>query len=458
MKSTILIACLASSVSTLLLAESYTPGSEQDPKLRAAYFNAQTHKPFDALSEIASVAQKTGSYFSPSDNMKTAFQAAANELGLKVEDIGISPSVLRTPVDGMDTSVGIYRNYNLGISLLNTASPNDGIKILSDMSTSEFVKHDELLLKDKANLTLGYYFLEHDDNTSAANYFRSVRRLSPYANKALVGLGWALLSPRATSLKERGESSDSSTALAGNYLWSGSDDEVAWSRRDAPFRRAWAVAKGEKEQDLLAALVPWMELISRDPLDPAVQEVMLIIPYLMLHWDGQEARSQQYYVSAVARLKQARLDLTAIEQDIRSGGLLKSIHDADAVDDSGWDAWLSDLTANRLGGYLSLLIDRADFRYALTQYRQLNHIHARLQSSIDDRSSENIAVVRSVMAEIERHRSDWSTTLEKLALERIIERCQRTEAYSAEAEFALARNYERLHKQLSGVAWSESES
>ena len=62
------------------------------------------------------------------------------------------------------------------------------------------------------------------------------------------------------------------------------------------------------------------------------------------------------------------------------------------------------------------------------------------------------------MAEIERHRSDWSTTLEKLALERIIERRQRTEAYSAEAEFALARNYERLHQQLSGVAWSESES
>src|SRR5690606_40439773 len=57
----------------------------------------------------------------------------------------------------------------------------------------------------------------------------------------------------------------------------------------------WADAETE---DYRQALVPWMELRSRDLLDSAVQESMLAIPYAMARLDsvGQAA---DYYVAAI---------------------------------------------------------------------------------------------------------------------------------------------------------------
>ena len=451
MRVFIVLSLLLSSLSSNVLADTYTQGTGRDPRLRVAYFNARTHKPFDALIELATSANKRGQIIDASPEMNAAFLAAANELGVSLSALGIKLSHQNGSQNIGNSAADIYANYNRGVSLLKTNTPLDGVSVLKDISVGEYLENDTILLQDKANLTLAYYFLESGDNRSAVHYFRQVRRLSMYANKALVGLGWALLSPNTGTEGETAlDKLNASKVSAEGYLWSGSEDDIAWSRREAPFRRAWAIAKGEKEEDLRAAIVPWMELINRDSLDPAVQEVMLILPYIMLHWDGQETRAQQYYVSAVERLKQASQDLVKIENDIRSGGLISSIRAAD-IDSNGWDIWLSELTANRLGGYLSLLLDSAEFRNTLQELRQLDLIYKRLNTL----GGGNI---ETVLAEVDDARAILASELEKLALTRIVERRHRTEAYSAEAEFALARNYERLRLQLSGVVWSGGES
>ncbi|CAA0102542.1 Uncharacterised protein [Zhongshania aliphaticivorans] len=451
MRVFIVLSLMLSSIASNVMADTYTQGTGRDPRLRVAYFNARTHKPFDALIELAMAASKRGQTIDATSEMNAAFLAAANELGVSLSELGIKISHQNRSQNIESSAADIYANYNRGVSLLKSNTPLDGVSVLKEISVGEYVENDTVLLQDKTNLTLGYYFLESGDNRSAVHYFRQVRRLSMYANKALVGLGWALLSPNtgkesATTLDKLNASDLSSEG----YLWSGSEDDIAWSRREAPFRRAWAIAKGEKEEDLRAAIVPWMELISRDPLDPAVQEVMLILPYLMLHWNGQEARAQQYYGAAVARLKQASQDLAKIEKAIRSGGLISSIRAAD-IDSNGWDIWLSELTANRLGGYLSLLLDSAEFRNTLQELRQLDLIYKRLNTLGGGR-------IEAALAEVDDARATLASELEKLALTRIVERRHRTEAYSAEAEFALARNYERLRLQLSGVVWSGGES
>jgi hypothetical protein len=463
MKIAISIALAIAFASPSIYADDDSPAISQDPRLRAVYFYARTHRPFDALAGL-SVAQMQGVGLSGSAELNAAIDTAVIELGLDEKILEASSFAYRVTGNGHREESPIYTKYNHGVSLLKSSTPLDGVKVLSEISAGEYLENDEKLLKDRANLTLGYYLLETGDQRGAINYFRQVRRLSIYANRALVGLGWALLSPNTGLEKNENSLHNSSDATADYYLWSGSDDELAWSRRDAPFRRAWAVAKGEKEKDLRAAMVPWMELISRDPLDPAVQEVMLIIPYLMLHWDGQQARSEQYYISAVGRLKRATSDLVTIEKDIRSGGLIKSIQAADANQDNGWEIWLSDLTASRLGGYISILLDTPGFREALDEFRQLDRIHMRLESVLAGGAEapsalrEEQAAARALLAKIEQHRAHWSSVIEQLALKRVVEHRNRTEAYSAEAEFALARNYERLRQSLSSVMWSENES
>lgn len=463
MKLSILIALMAASLSSVVFSDSYSqeysPGTGRDPRLRAAYFNARTHRPFDALTEAVATEQVMDGQLAISNKMITAFKLAVTELGLDADDVAVS-IVSATDVEGVQAKQSrLYESYNRGVSLLKSPSPQDGVQILDAISKGEYAENDNLLLQDKANLSLGYHYIEAGDNVAAIEYFRQVRRLSSYANKALVGLGWALLSPNTQRNKVGFAAQSDSKVVVSDYLWSGSEDDIAWSRRESPFRRAWAVAKGEKEKDLRAAMVPWMELISRDPLDPAVQEVMLIIPYLMSHWEGQEPRAHQYYTSAVERLDQAITDLEVIEEDIRNGGLIKSIRSADEAEDNGWDIWLSDLTAKRMGGYLSLILGAPGFSEALSEFRQLGRIYTRLNSAIAGGSGEiNKVKSQQLLLEVEDHRKYWSTVLEKIALDKITERRRSTEAYSAEAEFALARNYERLRQQLSGVVWSENES
>tara|TARA_R110001592_G_scaffold6045_8_gene32823 strand:- start:9495 stop:10904 length:1410 start_codon:yes stop_codon:yes gene_type:complete len=469
MKSVILLTLILLSASSSVLAQNDSSGISEDPRLRAAYFNARTHKPFDALAAFAE-AQKQSGKLAISSELKVALQAAVSELNVDLTDLATPLVSLIKHDSGQMVNDAIYDNYNLGVSLLKSNTPLAGVEVLREITAGEYIEIDHIFLKDKTNLILGYYLAETGDQFGAIDHFRQVRRLSIYANRALVGLGWAMLSPNTTLEKSASESTNVYDTLAGDYLWSGSDDDIAWSRRESPFRRAGAIAKGEKEEDLLAAMVPWMELLSRDTLDPAVQEVMLIIPYVMLHWDGQVARSEQYYISAIDRLKHADAELAFIEKDIRSGGLVKNILGVGAQENNGWDIWLSDLTASRTTGYLKLLLDAPGFHQALAELRQLDLIHARLKSAIDDtvldansslRSAQlddARALARTLLAEIDKHRSHRSEALENLALLRIGEYRRRTEAYSAEAEFALARSYERLRSQLLDVVWSENES
>jgi len=81
-------------------------------------------------------------------------------------------------------------------------------------------------LKDRAALALGSSHLKSEDWTKARKSFESIQLDGPSANTALLGLGWSFL------------------------------------RNDDP----------------VGALAPWQELSSRDPSDPAVQEVLLNLP------------------------------------------------------------------------------------------------------------------------------------------------------------------------------------
>jgi tetratricopeptide (TPR) repeat protein len=139
-----------------------------------------------------------------------------------------------------------YARFNLGVALVRANRLADADPFLSGVGTMLAPTPELEALRDRANLALGFAYLQANQPERARPALERVRLNGPYSNKALLGTGWA-------------------QAALGDYQ---------------------------------GALTPWMELRSRDVLDAAVQESYLAVPYAFMKLDAN-AQSAEYYESAV---------------------------------------------------------------------------------------------------------------------------------------------------------------
>ena len=188
-------------------------------------------------------------------------------------------------------------------------------------------RSDELLaLKDKANLALGFAYLQAQRATEARPILQRIRLEGPYSDKALLGVGWA-------------------DAISGEY------------------RRA---------------LVPWLELRKRNLLNAAVQEAYLAVPYAFgkLKADGQAA---DYYSSAIESFDSEMQRIDASIAEIRAGRLLDRLLDADGQKKVSWDWQLQNLPNAPESRYLYVLLASNVFQEGLKNYRELAYMSRNLE-------------------------------------------------------------------------------
>ena len=158
----------------------------------------------------------------------------------------------------------------------------------------------ELALRDKANLTLGYHFLRQQLGGTAKPMFARIRTEGPYSNRALLGMGWAELAPEGSRQQREAVGQwRRIRRLPRRRLTGCPDPPPGFSRRRsttvspaAPFRRA-GISEDETES-LLRALTVWNELVQRDPMNAAVQEAMLAIPYALDRLGDYQGAVQRY--------------------------------------------------------------------------------------------------------------------------------------------------------------------
>ncbi len=224
-----------------------------------------------------------------------------------------------------------YARYNMGVALVKLGEKNDGVKLLEDIGRMRADDNEMRALRDKANLALGYTFLRIGGPERAKSYLEDVRLNGPFSNKALLGMGWALL--------ERGQHKKS--------------------------------------------LVPWMELQSRNPIDVAVQESLLAVPYALGQLKATKHSLQNYeaaisvYSAEIARLGHAI-------ESVRAGKLLIADLLEGPATEAGW-FWrlkrLSDTPENR---YLTHVLASHDFHEALKNYRDLVFLSANLDQWLNN--------------------------------------------------------------------------
>ena len=226
-----------------------------------------------------------------------------------------------------------YAKFNLGVAMVRSGRVEEAAALLDAVGTIRPANEELSALRDKANLALGYAYLQADRPAAAKPLLQRVRLEGPFSNKALLGVGWA-------------------------------DAET---------------------NDYRKALVPWMELRSRDLLDSAVQESMLAIPYAMARLDsvGQAA---DYYVSAIEAFHEESRRIEQTIARIEQGTLIDTFLAEDRNGASGWYWKLDALPEGTESRYLYHLLATHKFQEGLKNFRDLRYLSANLaqwQESID---------------------------------------------------------------------------
>ena len=226
-----------------------------------------------------------------------------------------------------------YAKFNLGVAMVRSGQVNSAAGILNQLGKIDPLNEEQSSLRDKANLALGYAYLQDGQPLAAKTPLQRVRLDGPFSNKALLGVGWA-------------------------------DAEIDNYRR---------------------ALVPWMELRNRDLLDPAVQESMLAIPYAMAKLDAI-SQAADHYLNAIEAFYEETNRIDQAIYRIESGEYLREFLAQDPLETTGWYWKLEALPEAPESRFLFHLLATHRFQEGLKNYRDLHYLRRNLdewQQSVD---------------------------------------------------------------------------
>ncbi len=221
-----------------------------------------------------------------------------------------------------------YAKYNVGVALVRLGRIEEGARVLDEIGQIEPTSPELEALRDKANVALGYAWLQAAHPVEAKPSLERVRLTGPFSNKALLGVGW-------------------------------SDAET---------------------KDYRGALAPWLELRDRNLLDSAVQESLLAVPYAFAQL-GADKQAADHYADAITaftgEIDRLTKSIDAIEQGQLITDLLGQHPDA-GVDASGW-YWRLDRVPDTVESrYLYELLASNRFQEGLKSYRDLLYLNRNL--------------------------------------------------------------------------------
>lgn len=219
-----------------------------------------------------------------------------------------------------------YARFNLGVALASQDRMSEAGPVLNQVGTMNAVGSEMQALRDKANVALGYAWLQKGSPEAARTALSRVRLVGPYATRALLGMGWA-------------------DAALGQYQ---------------------------------NALTPWTELHKRNLLDAAVQESYLAVPYAYakLNANGQAA---EFYESAINSFEAESDTIDVAVARIGEGHMLDDLLGSDAdAQRLGWFWQLKQLPQAPESRYLYTLLADNDFQEGLKNYRDLGYLSGTL--------------------------------------------------------------------------------
>jgi lipopolysaccharide biosynthesis regulator YciM len=231
-----------------------------------------------------------------------------------------------------------YARFNLGVALVRAGRLPEAAPILTAVGTLNTSSDEMLNLRDKANLALGYAYLQANQSAQARAPLERVRLNGPYSSRALLGDGYA-------------------HAELGEYQ---------------------------------AALTPWLELHQRNLLDAAVQESYLAVPYAFGKLNA-DAQSAEYYEAALKSFASESQNLDTAIAKLGGGHMLEDLLGEDKDARYGWFWQLKALPDVPQSRYLYTVLADNDFQEGLKNYRDMAFLQGTLRKW--DQSMEAFAAM-----------------------------------------------------------------
>ncbi|NOZ37059.1 MAG: tetratricopeptide repeat protein, partial [Gammaproteobacteria bacterium] len=214
-----------------------------------------------------------------------------------------------------------YAQFNLGVALIKSGQTEKGQDLLEDSGDIKVDNNELAALKDRANLALGFSYIQQQKTKEAIEYLKKIRLVGPFSNKALLGLGWAY-------------------NLAGDHRH---------------------------------ALSAWRELAKRNPIDPAVQEALLAIPY-STNTVGAPGRALTEYEQAIKIYAREQARLESVINAVKKGEIERVLraksHDLEIIT----PLEIKKATLTQSLPYLSQLLASYKFQAAYKNYRDLFYL------------------------------------------------------------------------------------
>ncbi|MBV8062401.1 MAG: hypothetical protein JOY51_02350 [Nevskia sp.] len=410
--------------------EVFDRGGAADPRLRYSVFLSASERPLAALAELYALRREAGGA-TPAWQQRHSQAMAAFGLGHQ------SDSTVQD-----DPLAQAYAGYNQGVALLRQGRAAEGAALLETVAAGKAAGEEAAALRDQADLVLGYAQLRNHTGANAVQLFSRVRSPGPSSNAALLGLGWALLAPSGN-----GQNATLATAAPEQafrripvLLQPQLTGDIAALKQGEPYQLRPAAP--EEEQALRRALVPWTELIGRDPLDPAVQEGMIAIPYALNHM-GSYDEAREYFQRALRLLDAANGQLDLAMQRVRDGTLVQVLDRFESAD-RGWSWWLAAYPREHWwladdprqpmaapdNFYLQRLMADDAFRAAMQDFHDLRLL---------DQASQRLDGAEALRRRLEAATAAQAALLRELALAELDRERRHTRMYLGEARFALAR-------------------
>ena len=256
-----------------------------------------------------------------------------------------------------------YAQFNLGVALVRRDRLPEAVGYLDRVGRMETKEEELLSLRDKANLALGFAYLQAQRPADARPVLERVRLEGPFSSMALLGVGWA-----DSSLGE--------------------------------FKRA---------------LVPWLTLRKRNLLDAAVQESYLTVPYAYNQL-GAPGQAAEYYSSAIDSFDAELRHIDNSIEEIRGGHLLDRLLNDDKKDTLTWYWQLKTLPDAPESRYLYTLLARNEFQEGLKNYRELVFMSRNLDDWREDVSAfDNMLDTRQQAYDEELPKADAVMSVTDLA-------------------------------------------
>lgn len=255
-----------------------------------------------------------------------------------------------------------YVYFNLGSAYSRAGQFSQALPYYNRLLDMGLKEEEHLTLYDKAMTAAGYSLLLDKRYSQAKQQFSRVRLESHFANRALLGFGWA-------------------AAEEGNYR---------------------------------EALKPWIELSKRPLVDENTQEALLAVPYAYekLGIKGEALREFQY---AEKNFEQEIARINDVLDNIQGEAMLEAL-DITQSRDINWASYAGKNQLTPQLTYLTQLFSHEEFQRLVSELRDLLAMQAQMREWLD-----KLDFYREMLDEREVNRGRQVDQLERQAQTEVIQ-------------------------------------